>query len=350
MGMDEKKKITSRQKEILTHIIESHIATTLPVGSKTLAGRYGLNLSPASVRHEMGVLEEQGYLTHPHPSAGRVPTDKGYRFYVTEGVTEEPVPRELLDLMTRETAGRIENLESLMGRVSRILSAMAEEAVLLVSPKLQELYLKELSLVPLDPNRLLAVWCTTSGVVQNCLVEMGEPVTFEEVVRIRNLINEELAGEPIASLEEELARRIRSRRDSLRRLYEQTLEIVQGSLPHWGIPRLFVEGSRYVLNQPEFQDLKKFQLLIAALEEKSSLTEFLMQQLQEGKVHVAIGEKDLSKDIWDCSLVSAPYVWYGKQVGAVGVLGPRRMPYGRIMGLVHRMADEISHALARWDS
>lgn len=348
--MNEKEELTPRQKEILTRIIESHIATTLPVGSKTLAERYGFSLSPASVRHEMGVLEEQGYLTHPHPSAGRVPTDKGYRFYVTEGVTEEPVPSRFLDLMARGTAGKIENLESLMERVSSILSAMAEEAVLLISPKFQELYLKELSLVPLDPMRLLAVWCTTSGVVQNCLVEMEEPVSFEEVIRIRNLINEELAGEPIASLEEELVRRIQSRRDSLKRLYERTLEIVRESLPHWGIQRLFVEGSRYVLNQPEFQDLKKFQRLIATLEERSSLIELLMQQLQGSKVRVAIGEKDLSKDIWDCSLVSAPYVWCGKYVGVVGVLGPRRMPYGRIMGLVHRMADEMSQALARWNS
>lgn len=348
--MDEKKNLTLRQKEILTRVIESHISTTLPVGSKTLAQRYGLNLSPASVRHEMGVLEEQGYLTHPHPSAGRVPTDKGYRFYVREEVTEQPVPQEVLSLMTREMEGKIENLESLMGRVSHILSAIAEEAVLLVSPKLQELYLKELSLVPLDPARLLAVWCTTSGLVQNCLVEMGEPISFEEAVRIRNLINEELVGEPIAGLEEELVRRIRSHQDSLKRLYERTLEIVHESVPHWEMPRLFVEGFRYILNQPEFQDLKKFQPLIVALEEKSNLIDLLMHQLEEGKVHVAIGELDLSKDIWDCSLVSAPYVWHGKYLGAVGILGPRRMPYGRIMGLVHQMAEGIGQALTRWGS
>lgn len=253
--MDEKKEeLTPRQKGILTRIIESHIATTLPVGSKTLAERYGLTLSPASVRHEMGVLEEQGYLTHPHPSAGRVPTDKGYRFYVTEGVTEEPVPPRFLDLMAREMEGKIEDLESLMGRVSRILSGVAEEAALLILPKLQ------------------------------------------------------------------------------------------------GMPRLFVEGSRYILNQPEFQDLKKIQLLIAALEERSNLIELLMDQPQGSEVHVAIGAKDLSKNIWDCSLVSAPYIWREKYIGAVGILGPRRMPYGRIMGLVHRMADEISQALGRWGS
>ena len=259
--MDDKEELTSRQKEILNRVIESYIATTLPVGSKTLAERYELALSPASVRHEMGILEEQGYLTHPHPSAGRVPTDKGYRFYVREGVTEEPVSDEFLSLVTREMKGRIENLESLMTRVSHLLSAMAEEAVLLVSPKLRE-----------------------------------------------------------------------------------------ESVPHWGMPRLFVEGSRYILNQPEFQDLKKIQLLITALEEKSNLIELLMDQLQEGKVHVAIGEKELSKEIWDCSLVSAPYGWHGKYVGAVGILGPRRMPYGRMMGLVHQMAEEIGQALARWGS
>ena len=186
-----------------------------------------------------------------------MPTDEGYRFYVREGVSEEPVPSALLNYMAREMEGEIESLESLMERVSHILSALSEEAALVMTPRLRE---------------------------------RGEE------------------------------------------------------------PRLFVEGFRYILNQPEFHDLQKFQNLMTMLEEKASFIELLVRQPHEEGVYVAIGEKDLSKDIWDCSLVSASYVWCGKQVGAVGVLGPRRMPYGRIMGLVHRMADEISQALARWDT
>jgi len=348
--VEDKEELTARQKEILTRVIESHIMTTLPVGSKTLAEHYGLNLSPASVRQEMGVLEGRGYLTHPHPSAGRMPTDKGYRFYVTQSVIEEPVSEALSDFITCQMREKIENLESLMARISHILSAIAEEAVLLLSPTLKELYLKELSLIPLDSKQLLAIWCSTSGLVQNCLVEMEEPISYEETVRIRNLVNKELAGEPLLSLEDELLRRIQPWRDSLERLYEQTLQIVRESVPHWGVPRLFVEGSHYILNQPEFQDLKKLQLLIEVLEEKSSLVHILTRRSQEGKVHVAIGDQDLSSEMWDCSLVSAPYLWHGKSVGAVGVLGPRRMPYGRMMGLVHQMAEEISQALERWGS
>lgn len=342
--------LTPRQIEIMTLVIESHIATHLPVGSRTLSKQHGLPLSPASVRHEMGILEERGYLTHPHTSAGRVPTDKGYHFYVKEVVREEPVSEELINFISREMEGKIENLESLMERASHILSAMAQEAVLVTSPELQQLYFKELNLVRLDATRLLAMWCTTSGLVQNCLVVFEEAIASEEVERIRNLINEALAGEPIERLEEKLLARIESRRDSLRRLYQRTLKIIRESLPHWTMPRVFVEGSRYILNQPEFHDLKKFQLLMELLEEKASLIDLLMSRsLQEG-VHVAIGEKELSKNIWDCALISAPYVWRGKHVGAVGVLGPRRMPYGRIMGLVHRMAEGISQSLVRWGS
>lgn len=342
--------LTPRQKEILARVIDSHIATTLPIGSRTLAKHSGLSLSPASLRNEMGILEELGYLTHPHTSAGRVPTDKGYQFYVREGVREEPLSEALLKLIAQEMEETIENFESLMERASHVLAAMAEEAVLVMSPKLRELYLKELSLVFLDENQLLAVWCTTSGLVQNCLVSMETPISTEEAEHIRNFINEELAGEPIDSLEEVLLKRIASRCESLKRLYERTLEIVQRSLPHWGRPRVFVEGSRYILNQPEFQDVKKFQSLIATLEEKSHLMELLEHQPLSRGVHVAIGEKELSKEIWDCALVSSPYLWHGKWVGSVGILGPRRMPYGRIMGLAHQMAEEISQALVRWGS
>lgn len=343
-------KLTARQKEILTRVIESHITTSLPVGSRALAGRYDLSLSPASLRHEMGILEELGYLTHPHTSAGRLPTDRGYRFYVRDVVKEEPIPEAVLDFIAAEMKGKIENLEGLMERASRVLSAMAQEAVLLMSPQLRRLYLKELNLVPLDPTRVLAVWCTTSGVVQNCLVEMGTPISADEAVRIRNFIKEEFAGEAVDSLEEALLVKMKSCRDSLRWVYERTLEIIRRSLPYWEVSRLFVEGSRYILSQPEFQDLRKLERLMTALEEKSGLFNLLKHQPLEAGVHVAIGEEELSKDIWDCALVSAPYLWHGRWVGTLGILGPRRMPYGRMMGLAHQMSEEISQALDQWSA
>jgi heat-inducible transcriptional repressor len=340
--------LTPRQKQILALVIRAYIETIVPVGSRSLAQNSGLNLSPASLRHEMGILEEQGYLTHPHTSAGRVPTDKGYHFYVREAVREEPLSEEVLNFISRQMEGKIENLESLMERASRVLSKMAEEAVLIVSPEIRELYLKELSLVPWDEGRLLAVWCTTSGLVQDGLVEMGEPIAAEEAERVRNFINEELAGLAIKDLEEELVRRIESRRDSLRRIYERTLQIVRKSLPPWGAPKVFVEGSRYILSQPEFQNTEKVQRLMKLLEEKTNLLELLETRRGTEGIWVAIGAGDLSREIWDCSLVSAPYLWRGKYMGTLGVLGPRRMPYGRIIGLVHQMAEEVTHVLERW--
>ena len=340
--------LTARQKEILARVIESYIEIGSPVGSRALAGRYELKLSPASLRHEMGVLEDMGYLTHPHTSAGRTPTDKGYNFYVKEVVREESLPEEILRQIAREMQTKIENLESLMTRVSHILSAIAEEAVLVTSPRLQELYLKELSLVAFDETRILAVWCSTSGLIQNCIVEVEKPLSPEDIEHIRNFINRELSGSPIASLEGELLKRIESQRDSLRRLYELTLQIVRESFPAWDLPHLFVEGSRYILNQPEFQAFSKFQPLIATLEEKSNLIRFLMDPKFAEGVNIAIGEEALSKEMWDCSLVSAGYQWRGKKVGAIGVLGPRRMPYGRMMGLVHQMSNIITQTIERW--
>ena len=238
--------LTPRQKEILARLIESHIATTVPVGSRTLAERYELNLSPASVRNEMGILEEKGFLTHRHTSAGRLPTDKGYHFYVREVVTEEPVSAELLNPIVQEMEQKIDRLENLMERVSFLLSAIVKEPALVMTPE-----------------------------------------------------------------------------------------------------RLHVEGSRYLVTQPEFRDLEKLQLLLETLEEKSRLIRLLTNHPLEGGVRVAIGEKELSKDIWDCALVSVPYEWGGKPVGVLGILGPRRMPYGRIIGLVHQVAEKLSEVLAR---
>lgn len=340
--------LTPRQKIILIRTVESYITTVLPVGSRALTERCHLALSPASVRHEMGVLENRGYLSHPHTSAGRVPTDKGYQFYVREGVDEEPISDSFMKEISRELEGERENLENLLERASRILSTIAEEAVLVLSPTVQQLYLKKLTLVPLDEKRLLAVWCSTSGWVQDCLVWMPAPCSPEEVDQIRNFVNEELAGVAVHELEEELLKRIRARQDSLRHLYERTLQIVQESLRRLESPRILVEGSHFVLDQPEFQHVEKFRMLVAALEDKPNLLEFLRQGAQEDKIRVAIGEKELSKKIWDCSLVSLPYRWRGQVAGVLGVLGPRRMRYGRMMGLVRQMTKEVSRVLDTW--
>lgn len=342
--------LTPRQKEILGCIIEAHIETALPIGSTALAKCCRLQLSPASLRHEMGILEDREYLTRPHTSAGRVPTDKGYNFYVREVVREEPVSKAILERVSEEIESKIEDLEGLTMRVSRILSAMAEEAVLATSPALQELCLKELSLFVFDPTHVFAVWRSTTDLIQNRMVEMEEGISAGEIERIRNFINQELNGRPIGSLETELLKRIKSCRDSLRRLYELTLAIVHESLSAWELPQLFVEGSRYILNQPEFHDFKKFQPLITALEEKSRLLDLLKHQQSYSEVHVAIGEKAFPKEIWDCALVSSSYVWRGNRVGTIGILGPRRMRYGKVMGLVHQMADSISQILAQRSS
>ncbi len=342
--------LTPRQKEILTRTIESHIETFHPVGSRTLTERYAMHLSPALVRQEMGTLEELGYLNHPHTSAGRVPTDKGYHFYVDEGIEQESVPTPVLRVISQAMEEGARDFETLMERASHVLSTISQEAALMMAPPLQQLYLKEISLVPLSGSRVLAVWCSTSGLVRNCVVKMGEPILAEEAERISNFVNKELAGVPIHTLEEALSKRAERHRDSFRRLYERTLEIVRASAPHQEMPRLFVEGSRYVLRQPEFRDLEKFRLFVSTVEEKSRLVDLLSQQPQEEGIHIAIGEGGLSKEMWDCSLVSSPYLWERKYVGTVAVLGPRRMPYGRIMGLVSRMAQELTQVLARWES
>lgn len=339
--------LSTRQREILVRTIESYITNVFPVGSRALIERCGFLLSPATVRHEMGILEELGYLAHPHTSAGRVPTDKGYEFYVKEAVSEERVPEEILLEISQEFEGKIRNLENLLERASRILSRIVEEAVLIVSPTWHELYMKELRLVPLGGTRLLAVWCTTSGLVQDCLVEMEEAISAEGMQQILRLVNEDLFGCPLESLESELLRKIQVQKDSLQRVYRQTLEIVRESLPLCSRPKVFVEGSRYVLNQPEFQDPEKFHPLVSMLEEKSYLVRLLTADTPSQGIRVAIGERDLTKKMWDCSLVSASYSCEGKAVGTIGVLGPRRMAYGRIMGLVRQTTGLISGALGR---
>lgn len=259
------KELKPRQKEILTFTIDSYIETKSPVGSKVLTQRYPLNLSPASVRHEMGILEGLGYLTHPYTSAGRVPTDKGYRFYAQEAPHREAVPEHLLHFISCKMNRKVDNLESFAERASHLLSTVVQETVLVMVSQL---------------------------------------------------------GDRLLSAE---------------------------------TPRIFMGGSRYIVSQPEFHDLRKLEKLMAFLEEKTNCINLLTPRFPEegvhltsparGSVYVAIGERDLSPEIWDCAVVTSPYFWQSKQAGAIGVLGPRRMPYGRIVGLVRYMAEKMSRSL-----
>ena len=340
--------LTERQKNILRIIVGMYVKTVTPVGSRNISKFYQNKLSPATIRNEMHDLEERGLIKQPHTSAGRIPTDDGYRYYVDHLMNEVVVPPHLTTLIAREFRDRIDNLETLIEKTSKILSSLSEQAGIVIFPMLEDLTVKRIELTLLAKKHLLVVWVLSNGVVQNKVVDLNEEIPPLEIERVGRFLNNELSGLPMSDVMRHLEDKFVEAKDALRSLSRNAHSIVRESFPVPGQRRLSLQGSRYILDQPEFQDWEKSKRLFKTLEEHKFLMDLVQSNLDDDGVRVQIGLEHHCQDIWDCSFVTARYCVNKKTVGALGILGPRRMPYERVISLVDHMSRRFSEALEQW--
>ena len=340
--------LKERQKELLRIIVSTYVKSASPVGSRTIAKCYQNELSPATIRNEMHDLEEQDYIKQPHTSAGRIPTDKGYRYFVDHLIPEMKVPPHVVALVAREYRSQMDNVETLIERTSRILSALSAQAGLVVFPTFEGLVLKSLELTSLGRQHLLVVWVTENGFVQNRVIDMKEEIPEGELLRINRFLNQELKGMLLEQVQSYLMEKLEQAHDSLRTLYRAAHSIVLDSFPRTEHRRLSVEGSRYILEQPEFQDWEKSRGLFKTLETRKFLMDLISGSFEGSGVQVKIGGEHHCEDIWDCSFVTTQYRVNQRSVGTIGILGPRRMEYDKIISLVDFVSRRFGEALEQW--
>jgi len=340
--------LKERQKELLGMIVDTYVETVNPVGSHTIAKRYRNAFSPATIRNEMRDLEELEYLTHPHTSAGRIPTDRGYRYYVDHLMQEAKMNARDVKFIAQEYRERMGNMETLIERTSKILSTLSAQAGFVMFPLFQEMVLKRVELTPLGRQHLLVVWVASHGFVQDRVIDMGEEISASELERLKGFLNRELCGLVLDEVKPHVLKKLEGARDSLKFLYQMAHRIVSSTLPT-AVPRkLLMEGSGNILRQPEFEDWEKSRRLFKILEAKESLLELVQAQGSREGVQIHIGLEHQCQDIWDCSFVTAEYRLHQKPVGLLGILGPRRMTYNRMVSLVHYVSNCVEEALAQW--
>ncbi|MBI4358266.1 MAG: heat-inducible transcription repressor HrcA [Candidatus Omnitrophica bacterium] len=340
--------LTERQKDILGIIVGSYVKTICPVGSRAIAKSYRQELSPATVRNEMHDLEEEGYIKQPHTSAGRVPTDRGYRYFVDHLIAKEKLGPHVAALVAREYREHMDNIETLIERTSKILSTLSEQAGLVVFPAFEGLVLKRIELTLLGNDRLLVVWVTENGFVQDRIIDMKEEIPGEELIRMNQFLNEELRGMLLAEVKSYVLSKLAQAGDSLRVLYRTALDIIRDGFPKVEQRRLALEGSRYILEQPEFHDWQKSRLLFKTLEARDSLMDLVQGNRDREGVQVRIGFEHHCEDIWDCSVVTTRYRVKDRTVGTLGILGPRRMEYGKVIPLVDFVGRRFGEVLEQW--
>ncbi|HBA88985.1 MAG TPA: heat-inducible transcription repressor HrcA [Geobacter sp.] len=337
--------LSDRSKRILEAVIEDYIATAEPVGSRTLTRSHSLELSPATVRNVMSDLEEMGLLVSPHTSAGRIPTDKAYRLYVNSILeVKKNLPQGNRDEIRRRCRMAGKDLGDVLKETSRLLSSTSSYMGVVMAPRLAANVFHQMEFVKLGSHRILAILVSQNGTVQNRLLEIQEEIPQEELVRMANYLNGMLQGLTIAQVRERLVAEMQSEKVRYDSMMTKALTLSEQTIRSDGA-EIFLEGQANILDQPEFCDAGKMREIFRAFEKKSLLLDLLDRSMQAEGVQIFIGAESRLLKMEGMSLVTSTYMTGKDTFGVLGVIGPTRMGYGRVIPIVDYTAKLISRLL-----
>ena len=325
----------NRKHRILEGIILSYAETESPVGSEFLLERYRFGVSSATIRNVMVELEEDGLITHPHTSAGRIPTDHGYRYYVDLLMERGRLEPQEEEAIQRVAGMRGDSPTAVLQEAARILSTLTQEAGVALVPQISQGSFRHLELIPVDPREVVGVLISSEGMVRHARMALEAELEAQELERLATFLNEEMAGLSLFQAQAQLER----------------------AAEHWGramdfaaLNSLFreeasviLEGTSWILEAPEFQEVERTRRLMRGLENRE-LVEILMRDLAAEEVKLHIGAENRGTSLTDCTIAGAPYRLRGGVMGTIGVLGPTRMDYPRVTTMVGRMAQAVSRA------
>jgi heat-inducible transcriptional repressor len=339
--------LDARETEVLKSVIRSHVLTGLPVGSRALSRGLGLDLSPATIRNTMSDLEARGLLTHPHVSAGRVPTDMAYRLYVDRFLGPQRMAAQQMQAIDQALTRSRADIPELLAEASRQLSRFSKHVGVVVGPAMRTIVVEHVEFVRLDPARVVAVVVGRSGAVLNRILDCTEPREQVDLDRIGRYLSEQFHGHSLLEMRQLLLERMAEEAAAYDRLVARGLELGRKAIEAEAPPsEVFVEGATNLFDEPEFADLDRMRNLLRTLEEKNRLVELLSRVLDAHGVQVVIGSENPVSDLTDCSLVASTYRAGDRVAGTVGIVGPRRMEYARAIALVEHLADVLTRLLS----
>jgi heat-inducible transcriptional repressor len=333
---EDNRPLDERDREILRLIIRSYVTSGEPVGSRTLAKSMEWRFSPATIRNVMSDLEDEGYLAQPHTSAGRIPSEKGYRFYVdhlAESGRLSKSDERYISRMLSES----DSPEDVMSRASVVLSTISKNVGIVIAPPMGATVLKHIEFLDLSDGKILVIFVSTSGVVQRKLIRVGERYTQEELDKAGRYLVEKFSGKTLTEIRNDLLRMMQVERS----LFDGTLSLLQT----WGeslkepvaVDGIYVQGATNIINQPEFADVERMRMLFQMFEEKGRLVKILNECIASNPpegVKIAIGSELGVADMRDFSLITSSYVSSDHTTGFLGIIGPTRMQYERSISIV----------------
>jgi len=343
--------LSERARLLLRVLVESYIREGQPVGSRSLTRDSGLSLSSATVRNVMADLEEYGFVTSPHTSAGRVPTDKGYRFFVDTLLRRRQ--RGTGDNVMDELRRRLEEEEdrdpkALVAVASQVLSSLTHLAGVVTLPRQPHQSLSQIEFLPLSDDRVLVVMVVNSRDVQNRIVQLDRHYSAEELRRAANFLNQQFAGKELSQVRSDIVAELAQTGATLNQLMLDAIRVAQqvvGEPGQQGEPEYVIAGETNLMEFAELSNVEKLRRLFDAFTSKRDILHLLDQSLHAEGVQIFIGQESGYQILDDCSLVTAPYMLDNETVGVLGVIGPTRMAYDRIIPIVDVTARLLGSAL-----
>ena len=336
---------TRRQHTLLLAAVQEFITTAEPVGSQQLVARHQLGVRAAMVRNLMAELEDAGYLVQPHTSAGRVPTDKAFRYYVDHLMPQPPIgfeDRSQIELHYSASSG---DIHEIIRDTSRLLTLMTGQAALVMAPRLEAVVLERVQFVRLREREVLAIFVAVAGGILNRLVQTDADHSQAELDRMAGYLNESLRGRTLEQARVWIEERLREDRASYDRFMHTAL-VLGGTIARGAAPaELYVDGSSKALDQPEFADPSRLRELLRALEDRTALLELLEQSLSHPGPMISIGSENFDARLSGFSVVAAAYASGSLPLGSLAVVGPVRMDYDRVIPLVSYTARALSRVL-----
>ena len=336
---------SDRMRKVLGAIVEGYIHTAEPVGSKAIVGKLGLNLSPATIRNVMSDLEVLGLLYQPHTSAGRIPTEKGFRFYVDYVLDVHELEEEEREWIRTKYLGYQTEVEDLLRETSRILSSSSHYLAVVWAPKVSFIVLQHIEFVKLKKHVVLAILINPTGLVYHRVVEVEEDFSQSELDHLSDYMNSFLTGLTLQQARERLVEQMRNEKSVYDHLFEQALRLGRKALSPTDETDVFIEGRTNIIHEPEFTNISIMTDLFRAFEEKATLVKLLDKCINPQGVRIAIGSESEVQEMETCSLVTSTYGYKGEVLGALGVVGPRRMNYSRVIPLVDYTAKLLTEIL-----
>ena len=341
--------LDERSKSVLLAIIDKYIETAEPVGSRTIAKNHPQHLSSATIRNAMSDLEDNGLLSQPHTSAGRIPTDKGYRFYVDHLLRPQNFLMQAESLSTGQSleypSGK-QNLQSVLESACDNLSKVSQQTGLVMLPGFSTICFKHIEFTKVAPQAALAVFFSEQGILQNKILPIDSSLSQDQLTSISNYLNEEFSGKPIKWIRKELLSRVRLEKEHYNQLAQKAHDLSSALFEDTN-NELLVQGALNLLDQPEFnEDIGKIKKLLKTLEEKTKLINLLDLCLDHEGMTILIGEENLQEEMGNCSLIAQNYQLDNEKVGTLAVFGSKRMDYKKIISIVNHTAQKVSKLIS----